>query len=109
MDQKLPKLTSEAQRNSIVNAITNGGKLDQETVNEFLVSMSLDAEADRGEIQTHIKDQGERLEALEDHPFHKLTAKRAILLIVSFLTLSGVYIKESRDLVVDFLVALLVP
>jgi hypothetical protein len=109
MDQKLPKLTSDAQRNTIVEAITNGGKLDQKTVNEFLVSMSMDAETDRGEIQTHIKDQGERLDALEDHPLHKITAKRAMFIVVSFLTLSGIYIKESRDFVVDFLVALLVP
>jgi hypothetical protein len=81
--------------------IKNGDKIPQEQKDRILLAISLDNRED-------LLCMDRRLKQIEEHPFHKMTPKRIAAFLSAFLSLTLIYIKESRDAILDGLQSIVV-
>jgi len=57
---------------------------------KIMLALQLDAREDILELK-------ENVDKVNNHPFHRITPKRLVGFVIGFLSISAVYIQESRD------------
>ena len=89
-----PRFLSKALHDEAIGMVRNGDDVDPNQQRRIILAIALDNREDLGSMDT-------RLKRIEEHPFHKITPKRLVAMISGFLGLTLIYIKESRDVIVD--------
>lgn len=92
LDQELLKVA--------VGFVTNGDEITREAKDRVQMAISLDN-------RSYLIGLNGRLDKVEGHFLHKLTLKRLTLLGGVFLTVSSIYIEESRSFLISLAEALL--
>lgn len=88
------RFLSKELHEEAVGMVRNGDDVDPKRADRIILAIAMDNRDD-------MLGMDKRLKTIEEHPFHKLTPKRLVSFIVGAITISAVYIKESRDFVVD--------
>jgi hypothetical protein len=85
-----PRAASDALVNEAIELVKNGDKIPEDSYRKIQLAFSLDNRTDIMELKVN-------MERVNNHPFHRLTPKRLFAFLAGFLAVSGIYIKESRD------------
>jgi hypothetical protein len=94
MSEGNSKFLTHELKDEAVSMIRNGDDVDPKRQRRIILAIALD----NSEM---LEDIDSRLQKVEDHPFHKLTKKRIAAMISAFLAMTTIYIKESRDFVIE--------
>lgn len=83
-----------------VGFVTNGDDIPREAKDRVQMAISLDN-------RSHLIRMNGRLDKVEGHFLHRLTLKRLTLLVGLFVTVSSIYIEESRVFLIGIAKALI--
>lgn len=87
------RLASDEVVKTALELLGNG---DLEPRERVMLAIQLDSREDILELKEHA-------ERVNNHPFHRITPKRLVGFVLGFLSLSLVYIQESRDVLLSTL------
>ena len=96
VDKLKPRAASDALVNEAIAMIENGDKIPVEAYRKIQLALSLDNRTDVMELKVN-------MDRVNDHPFHRVTPKRLFGFLAGFLAVSGIYIEESRRVVLEVL------
>lgn len=101
MDKLKPRAASDALITEAMELVKNGDAIPADKSRKLILAISLDNRTDILELK-------DNMDKVNDHPFHRITPKRLFAFLAGFVAVSGIYIKESRDAVLDVLEELVI-
>ena len=101
IDQLEPRAASDALVKEAIELVKNGDKIPEDAYRKIQLAFSLDNRTDIMELKVN-------MEKVNNHPFHRITPKRLFAFLAGFVAVSGIYIEESRKVVLDMLEGLVI-